>query len=302
MRLYGTLSSIAVPCFFMLSGAFTLADDRNENYAYFYSKCMKNVGIQTIIFSVLYFLYSEALIVLGIVVKGKEWSRLWIPIEDFVKGKPYYHMWYLYTLAGLYLLVPIILKIKNSVKEETFKKICIALFLVASISGRTSSFVLHWCITKVVCYLRYFTAGYQLRKWGEKKNNKVGSLFIILGVIGFIGIAVTDNIECGGHFCLGTIILSLFIFAGFSKVTMTINLDKLASKTLYIYLIHAFVWNLLSRVVRRIGVEVEAGIMIPIFVFLVFGVSYVLSVIYVKLWNSIDKKFLVSKKACKIFE
>ena len=312
--LYSTLVSFAVPCFIMLSGAFVLADDRNEDYAYFYKKSLKNIGIPTIIFSILYFLYSEILICAGIFVKGKELFRVLMPIEDFIKGKPYYHMWYLYTLLGIYMLVPVILKIKNSVKEETFSKICIAMFLISGISGRTSSFEINWSIAKSVCYVGYFMAGYHLRKWNkEKKDNKAGILFILLGFgtecmlafmnyVNIVGMAVVDDIYIGGgHFNPFCMIAVLLIFTGVSKLKVNWNLHRLSSHTFYIYLIHAFVWNLLSRVVRKIGVEADARIIIPVMTVCVFAISYILSIIYNRLWNEIDSRCQVSEKICKVF-
>lgn len=312
LMLWGALPSFAVPCFIMLSGAFLLDDDRNEDYSYFYKKSIKSIVIPTIIFSLLYFLYSEILICAGIIVKGKEVSRILIPIMDFIKGKPYYHMWYLYTLLGIYLFVPVILKVKKSVKEDTFHKICIAMFLICGISGRTSSFSLNWSITKVSCYLGYFMMGYLLRKCNiNRKSNRTGILFIFLGVFSELVlmfmdymnktgvIKVGDIVIDGGHFNPLVLVATLLIFTGFSKSNINLNLHKLSSKTFYIYLIHAFVWNLLSRVVRKIGVEGDARIIIPFMVVCVFVLSYVLSVIYVKLWEEIDRKYLVTEKTCK---
>ncbi len=62
---YHVLSRFAVPCFIMLSGAFVLADERNQEYQYFYKKTFKNIGIPTLVFSIFYFLCSY----LGVIVK-----------------------------------------------------------------------------------------------------------------------------------------------------------------------------------------------------------------------------------------
>ena len=309
---YGTLANFAVPCFIMLSGALLLNNNKNEDYLYFYKKTMKNVGVPTLVFSIFYFVYSEMLVCAGVIVKGKELSQILIPIGDLVKGKPYYHMWYLYMIMGIYILVPVILKVKNSVKEDTFNKICIIMFLICSVSGRTSTFGLNWSITKISCYLGYFMIGYQLRKNGMKKqNNKEGILLIVLGLVSetvlallnylnIIEIISVENVYLGGgHFNPLVLTASLLIFAGFSKLSIRCDLSKVSAVTLYIYLMHAFVWNLLSRVVRKIGVDVDAGIIIPLMVAGVFVLSYVLSIIYVRLWKEINEKYLLTEKVCK---
>lgn len=69
---YDTFSRFAVPCFVMLTGAFVLADEKNVNYKYFYKKAFKSIGIQTIVFSFLYFLYALAIAVASVLVKGND--------------------------------------------------------------------------------------------------------------------------------------------------------------------------------------------------------------------------------------
>lgn len=45
--LFNILPRFAVPCFVMLSGAFILADGRNEDAVYFYRKTFRSVSIPT---------------------------------------------------------------------------------------------------------------------------------------------------------------------------------------------------------------------------------------------------------------
>ena len=40
---FDSISRFAVPCFMMISGSFLLADKKNIDYTFFYSKMMKNV-------------------------------------------------------------------------------------------------------------------------------------------------------------------------------------------------------------------------------------------------------------------
>ena len=44
--LYGTLANFAVPCFLMLSGAFLLNNNKNEEYNFFYKKSMKDAEVK----------------------------------------------------------------------------------------------------------------------------------------------------------------------------------------------------------------------------------------------------------------
>ena len=105
-----------------------------------------------------------------------------------------------------------------------------------------------------------------------------------------------------GNFSPLVVIVSLLIFAGFSKLNINCCFDKLSSQTFNIYLIHAGVNSILSIVVRKIGVKGDARIIIPIGIVAVFIVSYLLSVIYTKLWRRLERRFSVSERICKVIK
>lgn len=308
--LYNTLSRFAVPCFVMLSGAFLLGNDKNSNYKFFYKKCMKNVGIHTLLFSVLYFLFSESISCAKIVLRGDELTELLLPINDLVKGEPYYHMWYLYMILGIYLLIPMIIDFKKRVGEETFKKISLFLLPVATISGWTSEFVLHWSMAKVICYVGYLLIGYQIKILCEHNtNNKRGMMLILLGLIieciltyiqykcvlvGFV--EENGKYSIVGNFNPLVVIASILIFVGFSHIKIHYDLDKVSSCTFYIYLFHAGVWSILAKIIKESGIERDARIIIPVSLLVVWGISHLLAIVYKRLWKKIEKRYSVSEK------
>lgn len=307
--LYNTLSRFAVPCFVMLSGAFLLSDDRNAEYDYLYKKCMKTIILPTLVFTVLYFLYSEAVVCAGIVIKGKSLRGILLPIKQILVGAPYYHMWYMYMIIGLYLLIPLILQVKNSFGEKKFLRISVVLMLVTSISGWTSTFELNWGIAKVICYIGYLMVGYQLRKYNiNKKSNVKGFLFVIFGITillgltyiqyqhSVLGIAETDEkYSIVGNFNPLVVISSLLIFFGFSKLNINYDLRKIASLTFSIYLIHAGVWSFVWLLVRKTIGEGDVRLIIPISVCVVFAISYVLSVVYFRMCKLIEKRYEINE-------
>lgn len=289
----------------MLSGAFLLSDDRNSDYIFFWKKYIKKIGIPTIVFTCLYFLYSELLACYQILTMGGYIYTFIEPLISVIKGMPLYHMWYLYTLIGIYFFVPVILNIKKNIGENMFFKLSIILLIVTSISGWTSSFDLEWSISKSICYMGYLVMGFQLRKcFMNRKNNWKGILLIFLGILTELVLTFIEykNIQNGiseldvkysivGNFNPLVVVSSLLFFAGFSNLDININMNKLSSKTLYIYLFHAGVLDLVSRVIRRIGTEGDCRIIILITILFVFSVSYILSVIYIHLCNKIKQHF-----------
>lgn len=119
VMVFNTLTRFAVPCFFMLSGAFLLADERNADFSYFYRKSWKSIGITGAAFCALYFLYALAVPTLTTLVLGKRDAGE-LPgialgvVKSTIEGTPYYHLWYLFVLLGCYAAVPLVIRMAGS--------------------------------------------------------------------------------------------------------------------------------------------------------------------------------------------
>ncbi|MCM1191185.1 MAG: acyltransferase family protein [Butyrivibrio sp.] len=298
---YNVLSRFAVPCFVMLTGAFALADDRNEDYRYFYGKTFINVGIPTLVFSVLYFLFAMMKEILLIGVGDRDLSELIQPVLDWVTGTPYYHMWYLYMMAGVYLLVPFVLMVKKQVGERNFGKAAWIFLILASIGDLTSTEKLYWDVGYSFRYTGYLMVGYELRKLAVgHKNNRKG-LFLIGGGImvecvamilryrqALSGIADEDlKYKLVPPLSPLVVVASVLIFAGFSFLHIKANGSKIAGITFPIYLIHAGVWDVLAIIVRKLGYAWDNRIVIPVSIIIVFVLSALLSKIYLVIWNRV---------------
>ncbi len=116
-----SITRFAVPCFFMLSGAFILADERNADYKYFYKKSIKNIGITGAIFCALYVLYRIVKLIASVLILHKHgvddmlYGMLNI-IKSIIVGSPAGHLWYLFTLAGLYLAAPFVIRLATDLR------------------------------------------------------------------------------------------------------------------------------------------------------------------------------------------
>lgn len=285
--LYNTLSRFAVPCFVMLSGAFLLADERNADYKYFYKKALKHVGIPAAGFSLFYFAVSMAFSV-AVMSKG-DFKSLLPPVMDFIKGEPFYHMWYLYMLIGVYLLVPVVIRLKRDIGEQNFSRVVKAFFVLAVISSWTSSHAFRWDIGYSFCYLGYFMAGYEIRKTcGERARhgNGTGACLLLAGIFfGLVtvylryGIAMDGVLEEELRYDLTdpyaplVAAASLCIFTGFSMIRVKKDFGKLSSYTFLIYLCHAGIWYIGELAVTALFGCDAYRIVIPISIALVFFFS-----------------------------
>ncbi len=316
--IYNVLSRFAVPCFVMLSGAFILADERNENYRFFYRKTFRNVGIPTLVFTCFYFCFNMAKEVLRIRLRGGDATALLAPVKSLLSGAPMYHMWYLYTMVGVYILVPVILRLKKQFGERLFERIAWIFLILACLSSWTSSHKLDWDIGKSLYYTSYFMIGYVLRKkkgaGAVKRNNRKGVVLILAGIgveclmallryrQALERIADIDlEYQLVGPLCPLTVVASVCIFAGASLLTIQRGFGNLSSLTFLIYLFHAGVWAVLVNLPgARTILQYDGRIMLPACIAAVFFISLALSLCYRAVWRRIEKKWAVSDRTCRL--
>lgn len=310
--IYVAIPRFAVPCFVMLSGAFILADDRNSDYKAFYKKSFRSVGVPTIIFSVIYFLFSMLLAALS-VKSGAAPTELLTPIKQIFTGKPFYHMWYLYMLLVIYLITPIIIKFKNDIGEEKFEKVVWIYAPLAVTAMWTSEHLFMWDPGYAVGYLSFFMLGYVLRRrLSEKKNNTKAVLLILCGIITelIIGYFRYKKALAGEAYVYSPItqrspfigVASVLIFAGFSMLDIKADFGRASSLTFLIYLIHAGVNRAAFLLFREMsGFNADNRIVIPVGTVIVLAVTVILSLLYEKLWNAADRKFEITHKLCRLF-
>ena len=290
--LYDGLARFAVPCFVMLSGAFNLANPKNSQYKYFYKKIFNNVGVHTIVFSTLYFVLF---FVLGIidVVKDQGTARLWKAVIELLSGEPYYHMWYLYMMIGVYLLTPVVILFKNDIGEKQFDRISIVFIIAASVSVWTSTYKVKWNLGLSFCYLGYYMIGYVIRKRGMKndKNNVTGLFLVVIGIMIEIGVCRLQYLqlinqsyhyEVFDPYCPLIVISSVFVFMGISRIQLKKNLSAISSLTFVIYLVHAGVLWILGKILPW---QWGCRIWIPVCIVIVGLISSVIAWMYLKVWQ-----------------
>lgn len=299
---WNVISRFAVPCFLMLSGAFLLDNEKNRDYKSFYRKTFQKVGIPTLIFSMLYILYRIPTCFVGGAVK---WAQL---VKDVMIGEPMMHMWYLYMLIGVYALIPIVIRFKESVAEETFRAVSFVFLILAMVSCWTSRGVsLNWDVGRSFEYMSYLMTGYTIRKVASPNNVKA-VLAMGIGIMLELcaaclvyyymmrGIGYADL-----RFSIVTpdspliVAASVLIFYGFSCLKFKGSVAGMSDLTFYIYLIHAGVWDFISKIFRLFrgkdyltGVDSRWGI--PVGIMVVFLLSVLLSRCYLWLVQKIHIK------------
>ena len=294
----------AVPCFVMLSGAFILADGRNADFGFFYKKSWKRLGIPTLIFSAGYTIFS---IMKSVISCGGVFTPDMViePLKYWAVGFPYYHMWYLYMLIGLYVMAPAVILVRQHVSEKAFELAAWVLLAVGCLSGMTSTYTFFWDFGYSFCYLGYFMLGYVLRKkFLVKKYNTHGICMIFCGILieyamailwynqAVIGeMATFFNYSIIEPLSPMTACAAILIFMGFARLDIKINFGRAAADTFLIYMIHAaFVTVYHAGIRHYMGVEADARIMIPLGVIVIYAASGVFARAWEESYSRIVKR------------
>lgn len=309
-----TMPRFTVPCFIMMSGAFALADRRTGEYRTYYRKFFKTIFIPTMVFSLIYCIYNYVLALINM-SNGVPMGDILSPVKDWIKGYPFYHMWYMYMMLGVYMLAPLVFKLKEDIGEKYFARVAWVFLALASVSEWTSGHIFNWDIGYSFGYVGYFMIGYVLRRnLLEKKHNGKGFIytaagFLVLSIVVYqryqqalLGLTdwdVARNIT-DPYYPLITL-GSVLIFAGFSSMRFDINLGFITRYTFEIYLVHAGVWGILYRLITAVfGAPLDSKIVIWLGTLVVFGVSLLISVGYQKGWKVFEKKTGFTDKLCCI--
>ncbi len=253
-----TLTTFAVPCFLMTSGAMLLSKPKNKNFKLFYKKSFFHVGLPTLLVSALYVCYNTVKLYYHISLGMDVTDTPATYFAEWLRGEPFYHLWYMYMLVGIYLLVPILIRIKESLDFEIWKKIAEFSLVAAMILWGTSSFKVHWGLEGSV-YLAYFLMGDVLRTYYSRHQEKktaakigIGFIILILYCIAREYLIRNDmrqyQFAFMGNFHPMVMAAAILIFAGFSNLKIKKEWHRVSEKSFYMYLLHAGIIDIMYNV------------------------------------------------------
>lgn len=297
----------AVPCFIMITGALSIANPANRNFRTFYRKTWKRVGVPLIIFSIVYF-FCYLLVYALLAKKNGDATLLLKPFHDLLIGAPGYHLWYLYMMIGVYLLIPIVIRLKEELCNKTYIYISIAFFIMSTISLWQSKYTFYWSPGLSFSYLSYAMLGdviYSHLK--TQKHNGRALLLLALGVLlglllGYLRYIQAENSiddkqltsELLQPYCPIPVIMSVLIFCGFSLLKLpdafSAPLKRINQHSLFVYLIHP---GILFVVQRFISAQYDCRLTIWVMFFIISICSYLFSIVYLRVENWWGKRFFL---------
>ncbi len=289
-NIYGGIARICVPLFFMISGYLLLP--RSESLGTFYKKRIPKVLIPFLVWSLIY---------VGWFCGNHPGSCNPQVIQDmfFVQGA-YYHLWFLYALIGIYLILPLL---RLMIGPQTDVKILwyfLCLWLIfqsgLDIASKFWNFNTRLHPPLTAGYVGFFILGYLLGQWKLSRTMVMltaaawilATLTTILGTYfltkasgkfdGFFYVFTTPNviIASAAAFLLLRWISETQVFA----TQKTHNFIRwLAIGSFGVYLIHVLVIEILQGWIPGIHLDSFMGHplwSIPLVVTIVYAISFVI--------------------------
>lgn len=292
LNIYDSLARWAVPVFVMISGVLFLDPRKEQTLTKLYSKNVARIVTIILFWGFVYAIINHPPTDLSP-------NSLYAFFRTAVLG--HYHMWFLYMIAGLYILVPVLRCIAASPKTlDYFLAVAFALNTLIPFLTSFGRLSLPTKLTESMLfqmplgYSFYFLLGYWLSqrsftKWQEK----------VLYLLGIVGLLATILLTCAastaagksvftyyGNFSLPVCLTSvaLFVFSKrwpISPDTRHPVLALLSKSTLGVYLVHVIVLDGLQKIGLS-AVAFNSALAVPATAFTAIVLSFALAVVMTK--------------------
>ncbi len=259
------LCVVAVPLFFMVSGATNLCREPIEIKS-LYTKKIPKQFIPFLIWSAIYIVARIALNKIPLSFSSFA-SIIWEPA--------YYQFWFMYTLLGLYICIPVFQLILEKADKRLLQYI-IALWVLLSVILPTALRYIpgfkissHFEFGFLEGYWGYFFLGGYLRKYPIVNGKKIGAILAaagvaVTGICSVIEYFFTDPLRYYGHvysayLLPGAAMAAVGLFLVMSECSVKEkyqkNVESLSGLTLGVYYVHCLVLFALQTIFDKIPEE-----------------------------------------------
>ncbi|RWY53883.1 acyltransferase [Mucilaginibacter gilvus] len=254
---YNAAVRFAVPVFVMITGALLLGKD--YELGDFLKKRLGRLLLPFLFWSLVYVAYQwyEEIIYFH----GGLWGNINLVLHQLKIGSSY-HLWYVYLLVGLYLIIPIISKfVRNASEKELLYFLAIWFITILISNPYLTRFETAVELRYFSGYIGYLVLGYYL---ANKQFNFPGVVFIavlvficfaIIATIGtFYVVVKTKELSTYFYEPVGPFVVMLsasaFLIAKNTVIRLPIKFilicENAGKYTLGIYFVHALILNILE--------------------------------------------------------
>ena len=307
--IFNSLNRMAVPAFFMLTGALTLRQTRKpitrESYTGFIKNIIYRLVIPFIVFSLAIYLLTNQ----------QPWSvtrflALFLNYPGVQK-----HMWFMYVIIMIYFFIPFLRRFVQSLSRHELKLLICLIFIFSNVLSELFILSKHYhkmmfdeiALPYIIAYTNLVLLGFYFMKYNISPGKR--KLIYILGIISLILLpiiqALTNNVDVAQDLITGRSVLPVFIsLAGFvfikyyfSKVKLpsyvTRIITRLSEISFYTYLIHVTFVDIVYTYLlshNHLKTWTDQLIWAPIQIIVVFIVSSIIAYLFDKLYRYLTKK------------
>lgn len=273
----------AVPCFLMVSGALLLNPQKQISIRKIFQKYISRMLIALLAFCMLFR-------ILEIVVNQEavSFSTVFSGLQEFFTGTSWSHLWYLYLMIGIYLLLPFYKKIAAHCSKTEIRYLLLVyvvfLSLLPALKIWNISVGFYICVSMI--YPFYFFCGYALHNGIIKIGRGAGLLLFLIGTGAIIGFTLLKEIGgvdsvsvLYGYSSVFVILQSVGLFSMLNQERPRERLSaakrlllKLDACSFGIYLIHMI---FVRGVLKHTGIHPYGTGSVFIFVGLVLGITLI---------------------------
>lgn len=303
---YNSMARWAVPIFFMISGSMFLNPHKKYSFKQMLKFYIPKMVICLIVYGCIYSVFD-------IILYGSfSIKSIILIVCNVISNHTGYHLWYLYALIGLYLMVPVFRSIVSNLSRRELLFI-ISLWMILSLgvnqfnyfmSSLQIPFSLEWYFPMITSWAGYFLLGYYLSNYNiEIKTERViifcGLLILIICTI----LNIIMSVHLGKTFdafiqqdgltaCISSISVFLLVkrIVGGQKQNEKVTqiLVCCAENVFGIYLIHVLINSVLFHIMNIQIDFITPVISIPLLAMMVFFISYIIIWGYKKIKFSIN--------------
>lgn len=280
-NVFDGLARFAVPLFLMVSGALLL--HKEEKVSVFFKKRASKIILPFVAWSVIYYIYKF----------GIENFSITQLIKRFLENEIYYHLWYLYLLVIIYLMIPILRKLVQHAPTSLlvyYVVISLALEMIGTTSTRFLDLSPQLYINGFSVYISYFIMGYLVFRRNIFQDYKK-HLYIAGGLAAFAivfgTLFLTDHLGKFNNYFYRSESIFVFVYTTFIMVFIMNRKEKILGFTksvsevsFTIYFVHLIFLESYQKFLGQY--DLHAILMVPAVFVLTLITSYVFSYIVAK--------------------
>ncbi len=294
---WNAVARVAVPIFFMISGALLIKEDYNKGK--YKKRIFTYIGI-LVFWNIIYYLWNVFYLNTSVFNIKNLIEAFFVPTKR--------HLWFMYAIIGIYIILPFIQSMFKNLSEELKKLytelwliLCGAVFVITLILKSfniNASIIYPIPLIQNVYYLGYFIVGHIMYEYINKVKNKNNKIYLTLYIIStlvlivstyFLSIKLSKYYE--SMFAYRSIFMMLssisvfYLIIGNKNIILNDKLIKILNLvspySFGVYLTHVLFLNILTENIKVLNIISFIGI--PAFSILLFVFSFVLVYIIKKI-------------------